>query len=846
MRNKFFLGGDMTEKKMSWVRWNQCLASKYLGGLGIGSILRLNIGLLFKWIWQFLCNSSALWVRVIKSIHGIQGDIHDTSPRCLSYSTWRGILSFIKCVKLKGIDLLSYRVHKIGNVSSTRFWEDVWCGEQPLKTIFPRIYLLETDRLYLFKNRVPFLDANSFLGHQPRGGLEMNKFVDLHAKLENIVLTDQDDSWSWTLDPSGFFVASVRHLIDSKTLDTSPNATRWIRYIPIKLNIFVWRLMLNKLPSRVNLDRRGIDVDSVLCPTCQVDVETINHIFFSCYMALELWAKLARWWDLDIPICANYFEWIEWLDSLQLLNEVKPSGPGALELPQSHTALLISSNVIGQSRKCDTLIESCLNKLLENTGLDWLPSLNRYRQVKVLEFFDCLGLRQGVEDLREQVSTGEVLEFFDCLVLRQGVEDLREQRAKRMMTGIKFDIDKFDGKNDFALWQMKLYTFHMHLGKSQFEHIDEFYKLVGELTDIDTAISDEDQALLLLTSLPSFYDNYMDTLLYGHDTLKLEDVLVKLNSKELQKMTKAKGDDGKGLYVRGRSGERDIKQDTDSAWSKSPERSIRLSCYICQSKEHLKRVCPKYSPKKSQGFVMNEDQVSGSGADGGLRNSARRVGSLNIWVLQGYSSRIGTGSMQVLQGVEFEAGLKDDMDARSDVYVPSNGCRKLSDDSNGYYWEYTPANGNVLSMEIIRNQSGNTLRVSQSRVYNEKLVQTLLEGHSILSLEGSLSGDCNLEKNGKWSCIYAVRSQEYQVVFTRPDIASADVARYMTLREAAKEATGLNGLAIESGFELKIVVGIATGALSKAIPGPRFQHSLPGLMDKDLCWEKKVKRSKTI
>nr|GEW60593.1 RNA-directed DNA polymerase, eukaryota, reverse transcriptase zinc-binding domain protein [Tanacetum cinerariifolium] len=34
--NKFFLGGDMTEKKMSWVRWNQCLASKDLGGLGEG------------------------------------------------------------------------------------------------------------------------------------------------------------------------------------------------------------------------------------------------------------------------------------------------------------------------------------------------------------------------------------------------------------------------------------------------------------------------------------------------------------------------------------------------------------------------------------------------------------------------------------------------------------------------------------------------------------------------------------------------------------------------------------------------------------------------------------------
>ena len=37
--------------------------------------------------------------------------------------------------------------------------------------------------------------------------------------------------------------------------------------------------------------------------------------------------------------------------------------------------------------------------------------------------------------------------------------------------------------------EKKLYTFHMHPGKSQSEHIDEFHKLVGDLAAIDTAIS---------------------------------------------------------------------------------------------------------------------------------------------------------------------------------------------------------------------------------------------------------------------------------------------------------------------------------------------------------------------
>ncbi|GJV49970.1 putative RNA-directed DNA polymerase, eukaryota, reverse transcriptase zinc-binding domain protein [Tanacetum coccineum] len=60
MRKNVFLGGDFEEKKMSWVKWKKCLASKQEGGLGIGSILGLNTGLLLKWIWRFLNKPSDL------------------------------------------------------------------------------------------------------------------------------------------------------------------------------------------------------------------------------------------------------------------------------------------------------------------------------------------------------------------------------------------------------------------------------------------------------------------------------------------------------------------------------------------------------------------------------------------------------------------------------------------------------------------------------------------------------------------------------------------------------------------------------------------------------------------
>ena len=108
----------------------------------------------------------------------------------------------------------------------------------------------------------------------------------------------------------------------------------------------------------------------------------------------------------------------------------------------------------------------------------------------------------------------------------------------------------------------------------------------------------------------------MDTLLYCRNNLKLEDVVATLHSRELQKVMEAKVDGGEGLFVREKSDQSDMQQGKGSSWSKSQGRSSRLKCNICQSEEHLKRDCPRYNHKKSQGFVRHKDQVSGSGVDG--------------------------------------------------------------------------------------------------------------------------------------------------------------------------------------------------------------------------------------
>ncbi|GJW35020.1 RNA-directed DNA polymerase, eukaryota [Tanacetum coccineum] len=66
-----------------------------------------------------------------------------------------------------------------------------------------------------------------------------------------------------------FRVKDIRSSIDSILLPSDAISTRWVKYVPIKINVFVWRARLDRLPTRVNLDHRGVIIDSVLCPLCR-------------------------------------------------------------------------------------------------------------------------------------------------------------------------------------------------------------------------------------------------------------------------------------------------------------------------------------------------------------------------------------------------------------------------------------------------------------------------------------------------------------------------------------------------------------------------------------------------
>ncbi|GJX42379.1 RNA-directed DNA polymerase, eukaryota [Tanacetum coccineum] len=77
------------------------------------------------------------------------------------------------------------------------------------------------------------------------------------------------------------------------------------------------------LPTRVNLSRRGVLLDSHLCPLCNAAMEDVQHVFFRCDVARVVLRKICRWWDLDWQEICSFSDWDAWFLSFRLSSRLK-------------------------------------------------------------------------------------------------------------------------------------------------------------------------------------------------------------------------------------------------------------------------------------------------------------------------------------------------------------------------------------------------------------------------------------------------------------------------------------------------------------------------------------------
>nr|GEX43036.1 RNA-directed DNA polymerase, eukaryota [Tanacetum cinerariifolium] len=259
-RRKFFNGIDENERKISMIGWNKILALKK-GGLGVSSFFfALNRSLLFKWVCRFLFQGSSLWYRFISALYGKHISFDCTGSVSHS-STWNCIIRELGSLSSKGINLLVLLKKKMGNGAHTFFGKIRGLTIPLLAEPFLELLVVVRKKINSFNLLIllilllfltPMIDGCGYLIFLAlRGGAEEDQFIQLVDLIDSITISNSNDRWVWLLESSSeFSVHSARTYIDNLLLPMIGSPTRWVKVVSIKINIFAWKIYLDKLPTR--------------------------------------------------------------------------------------------------------------------------------------------------------------------------------------------------------------------------------------------------------------------------------------------------------------------------------------------------------------------------------------------------------------------------------------------------------------------------------------------------------------------------------------------------------------------------------------------------------------------
>ncbi|KAL6225204.1 hypothetical protein ACLB2K_004055 [Fragaria x ananassa] len=103
---------------------------------------------------------------------------------------------------------------------------------------------------------------------------------------------------------------SSTHAHSSHRVDSSVWNTIWKLNVTPKVKNFMWRIMVNALPSYLNLFNRKI-IQNPLCPVCELFPESIEHIFLQSHGVVCSWFASDLNYKVDLQAIDTFDKWFE-------------------------------------------------------------------------------------------------------------------------------------------------------------------------------------------------------------------------------------------------------------------------------------------------------------------------------------------------------------------------------------------------------------------------------------------------------------------------------------------------------------------------------------------------------
>ncbi|GJV88791.1 RNA-directed DNA polymerase, eukaryota [Tanacetum coccineum] len=315
IRREFFHGADKVDRKIVWVRWEKVLVSKSNGGLSVSSLYATS-GLFFS------NGYGDLSLTVLPS----------------------GLVSLKQFMELKETRCFSKKDQRSGSICQELVREfavfkskDIWHGDSALKMTHSRLFALELKKDIIVAEKMSNAYLNLSFLRLPRSGIEDEKYKNLVSVTSDVLFPQMHDRWSWPLNASGDFTI--------------------------------------RLPTRFNLSSRGLEIHSILCPLCNVVVETTSHIFFSCSLSRYIMHTICRWWELDISSFNSYVEWFNWLSIARIAKrekEILEGIFGELVVGDLVGELVVGDLIVGDLMVGELILFGSTSKSLrsENRWLD--------------------------------------------------------------------------------------------------------------------------------------------------------------------------------------------------------------------------------------------------------------------------------------------------------------------------------------------------------------------------------------------------------------------------------------------------------------------------------------------
>ena len=111
-----------------------------------------------------------------------------------------------------------------------------------------------------------------------------------------------NQKWVWNEKRPGLYTVKSGYL---QLLNVKERIS-WEKLVWSRANIpkkaFVsWPLLSNRLPVKHRLAKFGVKLTPE-CPVCNVGREDIDHLFFDCNYAQEVWQGISRWLQLNVEL----------------------------------------------------------------------------------------------------------------------------------------------------------------------------------------------------------------------------------------------------------------------------------------------------------------------------------------------------------------------------------------------------------------------------------------------------------------------------------------------------------------------------------------------------------------